>query len=147
LKKIYLPEGALCKEVFVKQGSIVMDKLRHGYETLIWVFKDGSIYFITNFADSLVSTGGNKFLLNEIGRDAKDLIAIYHNHNSCPKFSSADLRSFVELSEIGFVGVYAIYVRSTREFIYAEIEQAKKDLRAYEAMRMFIEKTGYNPNG
>jgi hypothetical protein len=107
--------------------------LRKRYETLIWIFTNGDVYLFTNHKEKVVSVGTNDFMLKEIGREAKDIAVIYHNHQSYEQFSSCDLRSFLELRRMGFEGRYCLYVVKANHLIETDEREANVLLHKLEA--------------
>lgn len=116
--------------------------LRKKYETLIWAFVNGDIYFFTNHKEGMVSVGSNEFILKEIGREVKDIVAIYHNHQSCEMFSSEDMRSFLELRQMGFEGKYCLYIVKTNHLIEATEKEANDLIHRIEAWKL-LKKMGF----
>lgn len=92
------------------------------FEICVFIFTNGQIRaFSTHDEDSIRVTVG--YLLDTLKEDnlyIKDCVLAVHNHFPSGPFSSRDLQTYGYLKEMGFRGVFGLYMQATGKFVAYE---------------------------
>lgn len=110
-KTLYAGEGSICKAVFTEP-----------FETVCFLFRDGSFLTFTTQDDRMIDAPIAILLaeVSESGRFIEDCLLIVHNHFTPVGFSPGDMRSYHYLRDKGFRGVFGIYYTTTGRFLGLE---------------------------
>jgi len=104
--------------VSVAGGSVISGFFAEPFETLVFIFRDGSfLTFSTNEGGAVgVSISWVADTIKKNGRAVSDIILCVHNHFAPSGFSQADRGSYRYLRGRGFRGVFGIYYTATGRF-------------------------------
>ena len=104
---VNIGEGSLCKLIF-----------REPFESVVFLFRDGSFVVFSTGHDKAIAVPASWLLdyIRETGRDIKDCLLVVHNHFAPTGFSESDLQTWHYLVRNGFTGVFGIYYPASGRF-------------------------------
>ena len=106
------------ESVTVTQGDVISGFFREPFETIVFIFRDGSFLTFSTNDDNAVGvpiswvTG----MIEKTGRSISDIILCVHNHFQPSGFTSPDVGSYRYLRGKGFRGVFGIFYTATGTF-------------------------------
>ena len=114
------------ESVTVTQGDVISGFFSEPFETIVFIFRDGSFLTFSTNDDNAVGvpiswvTG----MIEKTGRSISDIILCVHNHFQPSGFTPADVGSYRYLRGKGFRGVFGIFYTTNGQF--REIEERQE---------------------
>jgi hypothetical protein len=108
--------------LYISQGSIYSTFFKEPFETVVFIFPDGSFSSYSTHDDGKISASINTIVesLEKSGKRIVDCEKVVHNHFTPIGFTEADKRTYGFLKAKGFHGVFAIYYTVTGKFLILE---------------------------
>jgi len=91
------------------KGNLFDGVLKPPSELAFFLFKDGDFFVVTNDLENSIFIPDTENFFRKQGKEIKDLILVYHNHNIPSRFSKIDIRFYRYLKKRGFKGIFGIY--------------------------------------
>ena len=106
------------ESVSVTVGSVISGFFREPFETVVFIFRDGSFLAFSTSDDKAVSAPISWVTesIQKSGRSAADIILCVHNHFSPVGFTPGDIDAYEYLKGKGFRGVFGIYYTASGRF-------------------------------
>jgi len=113
----------ISESVSITGGSIIKGFFREPFETVVFIFRDGSFLTFSTNDDKSVSVPISWVItsIQRSGRAVSDIILCVHNHFSPSGFTPGDVDAYRYLTGRGFWGVFGIYYPVSGKF--REIEE------------------------
>lgn len=91
------------QSIYVRSGNLWATSLSGNCESLLMLFRDGTVLVMTEYLDRRVSLPWDYVFK---GRSPGDLLIVIHNHLGISRWSEADCRIYRTLREAGFKGYF-----------------------------------------
>jgi hypothetical protein len=106
------------ESVSVTGGSVISGFFRGPFETVVFIFRDGSFLTFSTSDDKAISVPISWVVesIETTGRAVSDIILCVHNHFSPIGFTTGDRDAYYYLRDKGFRGVFGIYYTASGKF-------------------------------